>query len=146
MKKRLWTYLSKSSRLVVFTLVALSMAAAIAFPSVTVRVPLQARIEPPASSEQKQLLPGVPDSDESAGKMGTGRRQQAAPILVAVPPVPMKSDDGLKRQAEFGSDETVFPDPVQFFLSNSHPISLPHVSSRVARRATLVGARPSGTM
>ena len=146
MKKRLWTWLVTSSRLLVFTLVALSLIAAIAFPSVTVRIPSKVRVEPPTPSEQKQLLAGVPDNDESAGKMGTGRRQQAAPILVAVPPAPVKADNGLKRQVEFGCDVTVLPNPIQPSLSKSHSVSLPHVSTKVARQATLVGAKPSGTM
>jgi hypothetical protein len=146
MKKRLWTWIIISARLAVLTLVALSMIAAIAFPSVTVRVPSQVRIDPPAPSEQKQLLPGVPDNDESAGKMGTGRRQQAAPVIVAVPPAPVKADDGLKRQVEINSDVAIISNPTLFFVTYTRTTSLPHVSAKVARRATLVGAKPSGTM
>lgn len=146
MKKRLWTWLIIPARLAVLTLVALSMVAAIAFPSVTVRVPSQIKIEPPALSEQKQLIPGVPDNDESAGKMGTGRRQQAAPVIVAVPPAPVKTDDGVKRQGLHDGDATIVSNPIQFNFVHTRTMSLPHVSARVARQATLVGAKPSGTM
>jgi len=146
MKKRLWTLLVTSTRLAVLALVALSMVASIAFPSVTVRVPAQVRVAPTVPSEHKQLLAGTPDTDEATGKMGTGRRQQAAPAIVAVPPVALKFDEGSRRHCEVGRDVLVLSEPVSFVLSISQTVSLPHVSAKVARQLTLVGAKPSGTM
>jgi hypothetical protein len=146
MKKRLWTLLLVSSRNLVLGLVALSLIAAIAFPSVTVRVPVQVRVEPPVPSEQKQLLAGAPDTDETTGNMGTGRKQQAAPIMVAVPPSPLKFEDNSRRYADITLDTITPTAPVLTGVSFNQTTSLPHVSSKVARQLTLVGAKPSGTM
>ncbi len=146
MKKRLWTFLSASSRNLVLALVALSLIAAIAFPSVTVRVPVPVRVEPPTPSEQKQLLAGTPETDEATGNMGTGRKQQAAPILVAVPPTPLKFDDSSRRYSDLTPDPIVLVASTFTGQSFNQTVSLPHVSSKVARQLTLVGAKPSGTM
>ncbi len=146
MKRRLWTYLVASSRLAVFALIAASLVAAIAFPSVTVRVPGKVLAEPIVPSDHKQLLAGTPDSDESTGKMGTGRRQQAAPIIVAVPPVPLKLDGSARRNGELNPQPIILISPITANLSFSQTLSLPHVSAKVARQLTLVGAKPSGTM
>jgi len=146
MKKRFWTWLVAAWRSAVLTLVAISLIAAIAFPSVTVRVPVPVQVEPTVPSEHKQLLPGTPDSDESTGKMGTGRKQQAAPVLVAIPPATLKTDDGVQRHGGIGLDQTALFSSVIDDLSFTQTISLPIVSAEAARQFTLVGAKPSGTM
>ena len=146
MKKRLWKLLVVSFRLTVFALVAASLVAAIAFPSVTVRVPGKVLVEPTVPSEHKQLLAGTPDPDETTGKMGTGRKQQTAPVIVAVPPAPLKFDDGARRHGELSLDPSVLFNPVICHLSFNQTISLPRVSAKVARQLTLLGAKPSGTM
>ncbi len=146
MKRRLWTYLVTSSRLAIFVLIAASLVASIAFPSVTVRVPGKAVVEPPIPSEHKQLLAGTPDSDESSGKMGPGHKQQTAPAIVAVPPAPLKFDDGARRNSDLNPEPLILIAPVAINFSFNQTISLPLVSAKVARQLTLVGAKPSGTM
>ncbi|PWB68414.1 hypothetical protein C3F09_11715 [candidate division GN15 bacterium] len=146
MKKRLWSLLVTSSRLAVLALVAASLVAAIAFPSVTVRVPVKAVAEPIVPAEHKQLMAGTPDSDESTGKMGTGRKQQAAPVIVAVPPAPLKFEDNVRRHGDLNPEPLILVTPVTASLSFSQTIPLPHVSAKAARQLTLVGAKPSGTM
>lgn len=146
MKKRLWKTLVALSRLTVLTLVALSMVASIAFPSVTIRVPAIIPVERAVVSGQHQLLPATPEADESTGKMGTGRKQQSAPILVAVLSAAQKTDDGCQRRAVISADQTVLVHSASHDHYLRQTTSIARVSVKVAQQYTLVGAKPSGTM
>jgi hypothetical protein len=147
MKKRVWKLFVSLSRTAVLTLILSALTLSTAYPTVTVR-----RISPsrpasvPAIADQGQILPGQTGQPESSDKVGTGKKAQALPVLIAFAPSTVKSDSSLEHVRSARPDQCLQIFSCEDRTICSESITLPGVSTQVAQQFTLVGAKPSGTM
>ena len=146
MKNRIWKLTKRCSHVAVLALIVASLIATAAYPSVTVRIPVTRPVETSSVGDQSQILPGQPAPAESTDKMGTGRKQQAAPCLIAVAPSIVKTDSGNQNNSSSNINHSIPNSSIIEQPDYPEPIALECVSTLVASRFTLVGAKPSGTM
>jgi hypothetical protein len=147
MKKRILKFVVSLSRTAVLALVLSALALSTAYPTVTVRrVPASRPVPTATVTNQDQILPGQTAQPEASDKVGTGKKAQSHPAFIAFAPSTVKADSGLDRFSSTRLDQCLPIFSTDKQTTSSESITLPGVSTQVARQFTLVGARPSGTM
>jgi hypothetical protein len=147
MKKRTLQFIISFCRLVVLSLVLLSMAVTIVVPSSSAIKQVPLRSQEKEISTQSEILPGVPAPSEGNGKFGPAKKQHASQRLVAVEPGSGKQDNQTQQYQNIETDQNIFAFQCASDVPSSRPVNTSSlISTHLGRLYTLVGARPSGTM